>query len=105
MANKLRNIENEFAHGCAGRKLISITEYSDPCSVVGYELGAWAIAYLLSETDVGVLLRDFYPIVELVGWEEAFEAVFGRTITDFGEEIKRFWKLPESEKMVLLPQP
>lgn len=105
MANKLRNIENEFAHGCAGRNLISITEYSDPCSVVGYELGAWAIAYLLSETDVGVLLRDFYPIVELVGWEEAFEAVFGRTITDFGEEIKRFWKLPESEKMVLLPQP
>jgi hypothetical protein len=105
MTNKLYNIENEFSNGCAGRNLSSITEYSDPCSGVAYELGAWAIAHLLSDTDVDVLLEDFHPMVERVGWEETFEIVFGRTVADLDEEMKRFWELPQSEKMALLPQP
>ena len=105
MANKLHNIEIEFSNGCAGRNLSSITEYSDPCSGVGYELGAWAIAHLLSETGPDVLLEDFHPIVEKVGWEEAFETVFGRTVAELDEEIKRLWELPRSEKLALLPQP
>ena len=105
MANKLRNIEREFVNGCAGRNLSSIIEYSDPCSGVGYELGAWAIAHLLSETNVDALLKDFHPIVESVGWEKAFETVFGRSVADLDEEIKQFWELPESKKMALLPQP
>jgi hypothetical protein len=105
MANKLHDIENEFSNGCAGRNLSSIIEYSDPCSGVGYALGAWAIAHLLSGTDVDALLKNFHPIVENVGWEKAFEAVFGRTVTDLDKEIKRFWELPESEKMAILPRP
>ena len=38
---------------------------------------ACAIAHLLSETDMDVLLEDVPPIVERVGWEEALGAVFG----------------------------
>ncbi len=105
MANKLRNIEREFANGCAGRNLSSLVEYSDPCNALAYDLGAWAIAHLLSETNTDALLEDFHPIVETVGWEEAFETVFGRSVADLDEEIKQFWELPESEKMALLPQP
>lgn len=105
MTNKLHNIENEFSNGCAGRNLSSIAEYSDPCSGLGYELGAWAIAHLLSDTGVDVLLEDFHPMVERVGWEETFEITFGRTVADLDEEIKRFWELPKSEKIALLPQP
>ena len=51
------------------------------------------------------MLEDFHPIVEKVGWEEAFETVFGRTVAELDEEIKRFWELPRSEKLALLPQP
>ena len=105
MTNKLYNIENEFSNGCAGRNLSSITEYSDPCKDMGYDLGAWAIAHLLSDTGVDVLLEDFHPMVERVGWEETFEIVFGRTVADLDEEMKRFWELPESEKMAVLPRP
>ena len=72
---------------------------------MGYELGAWAIAHLLSQAGPDVLLEDFHPIVEKVGWEEAFETVFGRTVAELDEEIKRFWELPRSEKLALLPQP
>jgi hypothetical protein len=52
-----------------------------------------------------VLLEDFHPMVERVGWEETFEITFGRTVADLDEEIKRFWELPKSEKIALLPQP
>ncbi len=105
MANKLWDIENEFANGCAERNLSSIIEYSDPCSRVGYELGAWAMALLLSETGTDVLLNDFHPIVERVGWEEAFEATFGRTVAQLDQDVKRFWELPRNQKMALLPNP
>ena len=105
MANKLRNIEREFANGCAERNLSSLIEYSDPCGALAYDLGAWAIAHLLSESNIDALLEDFHPIAETVGWEEAFETVFGRSLADLDEEIKQFWELPESKKMALLPQP
>ena len=105
MANKLWDIENEFANGCAERNLSSIIEYSDPCSRVGYELGAWAMALLLSETGTDVLLNDFHPIVERVGWEEAFEATFGRTVAQLDQDVKRFWELTRNQKMALLPNP
>ena len=60
---------------------------------------------MLSDTGVNVLLEDFHPMVERVGWEETFEIIFGRTVTDLDEEMKRFWELPNSEKMALLPRP
>ena len=105
MVNKLRIIADDSSRGCVSRDLSSIVEYADQCSGLGYEMGAWAVAYLLSITHPGALLDDFHPIAENVGWEKAFEVTFGRTVADFDEEIKRFWELPESEKMAVLPRP
>ena len=105
MTRKLRLIDQALVGECQDRTLSSIIGYSDPCSWLGYELGAWAIAHLLTETHTDVLLDEFHPMVATVGWEEAFETVFGRTVEELDEEISQFLQLSDREKLAILPQP
>ena len=106
MRNKLFDIERELSGACAGRTVTSIVDYSDECSGLGYGLGAWGMAYLVSQTSPEVLLNDFHPVVESLGFEEAFTQAFGQTIEEFDSEFMEFFaSSSESEKLAILPTP
>ena len=81
-------------------------DYSDECSGLGYGLGAWGVAYLVSQTSPDVLLNDFHPVVESLGFEEAFEQAFGMSLEEFNDEFMDFIvTASESEKLAMLPRP
>ena len=106
MKNKLFDIDNSLSGECAGRTLTSIMDYSDECSGLGYGLGAWGVAYLVSQTSPDVLLNDFHPVVESLGFEEAFEQAFGMSLEEFNDEFMDFIvTASESEKLAMLPRP
>ena len=80
-------------------------EYSDPCDYLGYDLGAWAIAYLTSLTSQDVLLEVFHPSVEELGFEEAFAQALGMTLEEFGTDFMtliRFKGRPDGDSAAAL---
>lgn len=96
---------DESAQGeCAGRLLTTLVEYNDPCSFLGYEKGAWAIAYLAHLTDQDVLLKSFHPNVEQMGWQEAFEMAAGMTLPEFEADFETFMTGNDSERLAILPK-
>lgn len=100
------DIERELSGASAGRTVTSIVHYSYECSGLGYGLGARGMAYLVSQTSPDVLLRDFHPIVESLGFDEAFAQTFGQSIDEFDAEFMEFFaKSSESEKLAMLPPP
>ena len=106
MSEKLFSIDREMSGECSATTLISIVQYSDRCVGLGYELGAWGIAYLVSKTSDDVLLTDFLPVVEELGFEKAFEQAFGLTLQEFNDEFMEFFMASsESEKLAMLPRP
>ena len=53
-----------------------------------------------------VLLNDFHPVVESLGFEEAFEQAFGMSLEEFNDEFMDFIvTASESEKLAMLPRP
>ena len=106
MSNKLYSIDREMSGECSETTLISIVQYSDRCVGLGYELGAWGIAYLVSKTSDDVLLTDFLPVVEELGFEKAFGQAFGLTPLEFNDEFMDFFmSSTEGEKLAMLPRP
>ena len=106
MSDKLIGIDREISGECSETTLTSIVQYSDKCVGLGYELGAWGIAYLVSKTSDDVLLTDFLPEVEPLGFEGAFEQAFGLTLQEFNDEFMEFFKASsDSEKLAMLPRP
>ena len=103
MENNLRNIDSALSGECEGRELTSITEYSDPCSGLGYDMGAWAIAYLLNIAGDDVLLDKFHPDLEINGWQDSFEQVAGMSLDQFNAEFMEFMDQSTGERMAILP--
>jgi hypothetical protein len=103
MSGKLFSIGEALSGDCEGRVLTSITDYSDPCSNLGYDAGAWAIAYLLDETDDKTLLADFYPTLEKKGWQLAFEDFAGMSLAQFNEGFTKFIDKTTAERLAILP--
>jgi len=101
MEGKLFGIDGESGE-CGNRNLISIETYEDPCSYLGYELGAWAIAYLVDLTAPDVLLEEFHPNVEELGWREAFENAAGLSLEDFDEGFTGFMKKSKEDRLQIL---
>jgi len=101
MEGKLFGIDGESGE-CGNRNLISIETYEDPCSYLGYELGAWAIAYLVDLTAPDVLLEEFHPNVEELGWREAFENAAGLSLEDFDERFTGFMKKSKEDRLQIL---
>jgi hypothetical protein len=52
--------------------------------------GAWAVQYLKHEKGMDVFLKEFYPAIHSLGWEQAFSQTFGRTVDEFYSEFDRF---------------
>ena len=103
MSYKLFGIEERFSGDCEGRELTSITDYSDPCSSLGYDAGAWAIAYLLDQTAGKTLLADFYPTLEEKGWQQAFEDFAGMSLSEFNDGFTKFIEKTNTERLAILP--
>lgn len=102
MRNKLFPIDNAAEQGCEGRKLLSLVEYSDPCSILAYEKGAWAIAYLTHITTPDVLLTEFHPNVEDLGFEGAFEKAAGMSLEEFETEFEEFLNQSNQQRLAIL---
>jgi len=102
MLDKLSYIDEAFSGECEGRELIELIEYSDPCTIA-YDLGAWSIAYLLSQAGDDVLLEEFYPGLETSGWVGSFEQVAGITLEEFNADFMEFIRQSDKERMAILP--
>ena len=87
---------------CPGMSIADI-DYSDPCSYAAYELGAWGIAYLHSISSEDRLVDVFYPRLETVGWDAAFEEAFGLTPDQFYVDFEVFLTLSRGDQMAILP--
>ena len=101
MEYNLELIDESLAGECSGRTLLSL-DGGDECEILAYQMGAWAIAYLVDQTSDDVLLDEFYPITEELGWEAAFVEVFEMTPEAFEAEFMEFLTLPDEEKMAIL---
>jgi len=102
MLDNLELIDESLAGECSGRTLLSLEAQGDECELLAYQMGAWAIAYLVNETSEDVLLTDFYPRTEELGWEATFVEVFEMTPEAFETEFMEFLALPDDEKMAIL---
>jgi hypothetical protein len=78
--------------------------YDSPCRRFFYDGGTWAIAYLLNQTGQDALLENFYPNLEKLGWEGAFQKTFGRSSAAFYEEFSEFLKKSPNSALKILPQ-
>ena len=76
--------------------------YDDDCRQLAYEGGAWAIAYLIKRKGRDVLLESFHPKVEKLGWEAAFQKVFGQSSREFKAEFETFLDLRIDEQLKVL---
>lgn len=94
MENKMRYIDDQLASTCEGLEIIDMTEHGSECTYpIGYEMGSWAIAYLIHlMDDPDILLDSFYPQLEALGWENAFEASFGMSVQAFNDQFMEFWQ-------------
>ena len=106
LTDYLERTKRHMTGPCAERLLVSIIEYGDECNPLGKDLGTWGIAYLVSKTSDDVLLTDFLPVVEELGFEKAFEQAFGLTLLEFNDEFMDFFmSSTEGEKLAMLPRP
>ena len=67
-----------------------------------YDIGPWAIAYLVHKTSPNVLLDTFYPNIAELGWVKTFKLSFGMTPAEFEKEFMKFMKLTTDEQTPIL---
>ena len=88
---------------CLGVSLQDI-DYKDSFTYDAYDLGACAHAYLANKFGPNILLDTFYPNLEKLGWEGAFERAYGMSSEDFYKEFNKFLNLPLKEQLSILPK-
>jgi hypothetical protein len=67
-----------------------------------YNIGAWAIAYLVHKTSPNALLDTFYPNIAQLGWAKTFKLAFGMSPAEFEKEFMKFMKLTTDEQTPIL---
>ena len=67
-----------------------------------YEIGAWAVAYLVHKSSPNVLLDTFYPNIAKLGWAKTFKLSFGMSPAQFEAEFMKFMKLTTDEQTPIL---
>jgi len=101
--NKMKNGKNTIENNCPGVKLHDIT-YGNDCETAAYDLGAWAVGYLLNKIGQTALLDTFYPNLNELGWEGAFQKTFGMSSKDFYAEFNLFLEKPLADQLAILPK-
>ena len=73
---------------------------------LGYDAGAWAVAYLISRTpsnSIGTYFREYFPMVDRLGWKEALcESTDVSNIDEFYEGFEIFMDKPLQERLDVL---
>ena len=67
-----------------------------------YDIGPWAIAYLVHKSSPNVLLDTFYPNIAKLGWVKTFKLAFGMSPAQFEAEFMKFMKLTTDEQTPIL---
>ena len=67
-----------------------------------YDIGTWAVAYLVYKTSPNVLLDVFYPNIAKLGWAKTFKLSFGMSPAEFEAEFMKFMKLTTDEQTPIL---
>ena len=67
-----------------------------------YDIGAWAIAYLVHKTSPNVLSDTFYPNIAQLGWAKTFKLAFGMSPAEFEKAFMKFMKLTTDEQTLIL---
>ena len=67
-----------------------------------YDIGPWAIAYLVHKTGPNVLLDTFYPNIAKLGWAKTFKLAFGMSPAQFEADFMKFMKLTTDEQTLIL---
>ena len=105
MQNKMDNAKRSLDNNCSGKKLEDF-KYGDDCSNVGYDLGTWAVAYLIDKiNNPNILLETFYPSLAEMDFESAFNLSFGYSTSEFYSEFESFLELPIEEQLKIIPTP
>ena len=105
MQNKMDNAKRSLDNNCSGRKLEDF-KYGNDCSNIGYDLGTWAVAFLIDKIDnPKILLETFYPNLAEMDFESAFNLSFGYSTSEFYSEFESFLDLPIEEQLKIIPTP
>jgi hypothetical protein len=67
-----------------------------------YDVGPWAIAYLISKSNPNVLLDVVYPNIAQLGWAKTFKLAFGMIPAEFEKEFMKFMKHTTDEQTPIL---
>lgn len=99
---KMDSGKQSIDNDCPGTSFKDIT-YELGCSYAAYDLGAWAIAYLSDlVADENALLNRFYPKLNELGWEGAFQASFGISSSQFYADFDGFLSKDIEEQTLIL---
>ena len=105
MQNKMDNAKRSLDNNCSGKKLEDF-KYGNDCSNIGYDLGTWAVAFLIDKiNNPKILLETFYPNLAEVDFESAFNRSFGYSTSEFYSEFESFLDLPIEEQLKIIPTP
>ena len=105
MQNKMYNAKRSLDNDCSGKKLQDF-KYGDDCSNVGYDLGSWAVAYLINKiNNPNILIETFYPSLTEMDFESAFNLSFGYSTADFYSEFEIFLELSIEDQLKIIPTP
>ena len=83
-------------------EFISEIPYGDR-AYIAYDLGAWAIAYLISVTGIENYRIDFYNSLNNLGWEGSFINNFGMSSNEFLIDFHEFLSLEIEEQLNIIP--
>ena len=80
------------------------TRNGNSCADFAYDIGFWAHAYLANKFGSDTLLDTFYPNLQKLDWEGAFERAYGMSSEEFYKDFKMFLNLPLNEQLSILPE-
>ena len=83
-------------------ELISDIPYGDR-AYIAYDLGTWAVAYLISIAGLDSYREDFYNDLNQYGWEGSFSINFGLSPSEFLVSFHEFLDLDINEQLSILP--
>ena len=83
-------------------ELISDIPYGER-AYIAYDLGSWAIAYLISLVDLETYRNDFYNDLNQYGWEESFNVNFGMTSNQSLTSFHEFLELDINDQLFIIP--
>ena len=83
-------------------KLISEIPYG-PRAYIAYDLGTWAIAYLVSIVGIDTYRVAFYNDLNEHGWEASFNINFNMSSDDFLISFHEFLNLSIQEQLSIIP--